>query len=168
MSTAGANVGVSPASSPEQPQIFHNSKLAIMLFFPFAPAGMLCLPLMIIIAFTQLNNFRAFLGWLLFGVLLGFLGLFLWRTLISMWRNNILLDDEGVHLRFYEKGKLDELSVAWPEIAAVKRQRDRNASYVSVVRKDGSGLQLSSYTFLRPVHIGKEIAKRRGIEITRG
>jgi hypothetical protein len=90
------------------------------------------------------------------------LGWYMWAQGTDMAFYQVSFENDGLRFRLGTKQKPEEQFFAWNQIAAVEYKRVVNTQYGSVVGKDNTLAQFSSYTFFRPKKLAKLIAARAG------
>jgi hypothetical protein len=87
---------------------------------------------------------------------------FLWKTAKKMAHPSVRFDRSDVQFNLGTRKAPIQLSMPWDKITAILQQRVGNAQQFTVQASDGSYVQFSSYTFLRPKKVARLIAERTG------
>ena len=93
------------------------------------------------------------------------LSVYMWNQGGRMAFYQVKFENEGLRFRLGTEQNPREEFFAWEQIAAVEYKRVINTQYGSVVGKDNTLVQFSSYTFFRPKKLVKLIAARAGQSI---
>lgn len=93
------------------------------------------------------------------------LSMYMWNQGGRMGFYQAAFENEGLRFRLGTEKNPQEMFFAWDQIAAVEYKRVVNIQYGSVVGKNDSLVQFSSYTFFRPKKLVNLIAARAGQSI---
>jgi hypothetical protein len=115
-------------------------------------------------AFTVARGIGA-AQWGFSGILMVFMCPFLWKMARKLVHCSAKLDGSGIQFNLGTKEAPLQLSMLWDQINAIQQQRVGNSIQFMVNTADGSYVQFSSYTFLRPKKLARLIANRTGLVI---
>lgn len=111
---------------------------------------------------SALRHIIGLLGVLITTAILIGLGRYMWELGVNTAFYQAGFENEGLRFRLGTPKNPQEKFFAWDQIAAVEYKRVINTQFGSVVGKDDSTVQFSSYTFFRPKKLVKLIAARSG------
>jgi len=113
-------------------------------------------------------TFRAGLAaaqWILGGFMMCMMLPWAWKWGKRLLGFSVKLDARGVYFNLVPKERPGGMFMAWEQVAAVQQKRVGKIWEYSIVGKDGSWASYSTYTFFRPGHVARMIAKRAGLTI---
>jgi hypothetical protein len=156
-----------------EPMIFRNNRfcLAIVIISAFVAAafalGSLAGGVLAIFPLREFNFHRLItvISLVVSGGVMAVIALQMWGLGIGMGFYQARLDSGGVHFRFGSKGRPNEQSFAWDQIASINHKRVANYQYFAVAGKDDRLVEYTSYTFFRPKKLSRLIAARAGQSI---
>ncbi len=150
-----------------------NSRILIGMMFLVSFAAALIAICAIIMVISQLFPIGALTiargmsaaQWCFSGILVAAACPFMWKTASAMAHHSARLDSNGIQFNLGTKRAPLRLFMPWDQIVAIQQQRVGNDRQFTVKASDGSFVQYSSYTFLRPTRVARLIAERTGLAI---
>jgi hypothetical protein len=114
---------------------------------------------------SMLHKLIGFLGVLIAAAFTVGLAMYMWAQGGRMAFYQVDFEADGLRFRLGTQQNPQEQFFGWDEIAAVEYKRIVNIQSGSVVGKDNSLVEFSSYTFFRPKKLVKLVAARAGLPI---
>jgi hypothetical protein len=151
----------------------HNSRIYIATLFLLglasafigACAVLMAVSLIFPISALTVSRGMSAAQWGFSGLLMAAMCPFLWKMARKMAYHWARLDGSGVQFNLGTRRAPDQLFLPWDKITAIQQQRVGNSMQFTVRAADGSYVQYSSYTFLRPKKVARLIAERTGLSI---
>jgi hypothetical protein len=167
------NTGVESAG--EKSEAFRNNRVLIVVVFLASAVGFLVAPCLAILCLATLFPLRGYtivrVVWALSYFVAAWFswnsGINLWRFAVGMTRHEATLDTEGVHFRVVPEKhtSVQEQSVAWDKIAAIRHRRIGKDQFYSVLTKDNRVLTFDPFAFFRSRKLAQRISERAGLPI---
>jgi hypothetical protein len=114
---------------------------------------------------STLHKTAGFLGVMIAAAFTVGLAVYMWGQGGRMAFYQVVFENDGLRFRLGTEKNPQEQFFGWDKIAAVEYKRIVNIQSGSVVGKDNSLVEFSSYTFFRPKKLVKLIAARAGLPI---
>ena len=159
-----------PHLESSRPVVFRNNRFLIVvtltgsvtaIFMSLCMLVMTC-SVLFLQAGRTVSRIEGAIGWAMGTWAFFSMGPALWKLARNMAFAEARLDQQGVDFRFGTKSSPLRSWLAWNQIAAIKHQRIGNNQTYSVISKDQSTVQYTSYTFFRPKKLARLIAAHSG------
>ena len=147
----------------------HNPVLVGLVFLMGAVSLFLalCMGILVLVTLLPLRGFTfqrlTDVFWWAMGTLaFGAMAPGLWQIGAGMAFSRVSQDGRGVAFRLGTRKQPVERFFPWDRVAAVWHRRKGNAQYYGVQSLDGTSVEFSSYAFLRPGKLARQIAAQAG------
>jgi hypothetical protein len=159
---------------PIEPRTYRNNVLLVLLIFLFALAAEFLAVCMVFetIDLIAVQHGAPFMRWLAglqwFGGAFGFayMGIALWGVARVAKFVYVKFDANGMHWRLGHPKHPEEISMAWDQVAEIRKQIVGGTCLIDVIGKDGSWACYSPYHFFRYMKLARLISACAAVPIT--
>ena len=159
---------------PIEPRTFHNNYLLILLVYLFAIFAEFLAVCMVFetIDLVAVQHGAPFLRWLAGlqwaagAFSFAYMGFALWGVARVAGFVHVKFDATGMHWRLGHPRHPQEVSMAWDQVAEIRKQIVGGTCFIDVLGKDGSWVSYSPYNFFRYMKLARLISACSAVPIT--
>src|ERR1700722_17839818 len=159
---------------PIEPRTFHNNRFAVFVLLAFAviaEAMAVCMALETIYLLFMTRGFAftrllAAVQWAGAAFCFVYMGIAFWGIARVAWFVHVKFDASGMQFRLGKPKRPEEISMAWVQVAEIRKQQVGSNWLITIVAKDGSYACYTPYNFFRYMKLARLISACAAVPIT--